>query len=73
LKFGIILYEENKKELMKKSREKVLSELEIKYVIMDCSCMNYVDSQGVNEILNVTYIFLFALFYLIATSIEYFS
>ena len=58
---------------MKKSREKVLSELEIKYVIMDCSCMNYVDSQGVNEILNVTYIFLFALFYLIATSIEYFS
>ena len=73
MKFGIILYEENKKELMKKSREKVLSELEIKYVIMDCSCMNYVDSQGVNEILNVTYIFLFALFYLIATSIEYFS
>ena len=67
------MYEENKKELMKKSREKILSELEIKYVIMDCSCMNYVDSQGVNEILNVTYIFLFALFYLIATSIEYFS
>ena len=38
---------------MEKTRVHHLSQIEIKYVILDLSCVNYVDSQGVKAILNV--------------------
>lgn len=39
---------------MKKCREKVVGDPVIKFVILDCSCMNYIDTQGVNCILDVS-------------------
>lgn len=34
-------------------RTKILDALENKHIILDCSCMNYIDSQGVDTILKV--------------------
>jgi len=45
-------------ELKRKENSKPI---QIKHIIIDCSCMNYIDSQGVNTILQVK---LFAIFIL---------
>ena len=39
---------------MSQCRNRIVSEIDIKHVILDCSCMNYVDSQGVETIKNVS-------------------
>ncbi len=54
LKDGLILLDENMKNLMNECRNKVLSKNLTKHVILDCSCMNYIDSQAVNCILDVS-------------------
>ena len=32
---------------------KITDEIEHKHIILDCSCMNYIDTQGVDTILKV--------------------
>jgi len=48
---GMIDVKENKKNAREKIRRRELEKLEIKHVILDCSCINYVDSQGIQSIL----------------------
>lgn len=45
--------EENKKRITDKIKMKIMDEIEHKHIILDCSCMNYVDTQGVDTILKV--------------------
>jgi hypothetical protein len=33
---------------------KIISELPIKHIIIDCSCINYIDNQGAEAIMNVS-------------------
>ena len=48
-------YELRKIENAKKSKTPVQpNSYEIKHIIIDCSCMNYIDSMGMNTILNVS-------------------
>ncbi len=42
-------------------KKDVLKDLNIKHIILDCSCFNYIDSQGIQAILSVI-IFLFCMF-----------
>ena len=52
-KNGIIKLEDSLKAIKEKIREKELSHLETKFIILDCSSMNYIDIQGVQAILQV--------------------
>lgn len=45
--------EENKKRITEKIKKRAYDEIENKHIILDCSCMNYMDSQGVSTILQV--------------------
>ena len=50
-------FELRKLDDAKKSKTSVkASSYDIKYIIIDCSCMNYMDSMGINTILNVGFI-----------------
>ena len=43
----------NKKVIYEQIRQKRLHDIKIKHIILDCSCMNYVDPQGIHTILQV--------------------
>lgn len=45
--------EENKRRIIERVRSKHLSKIEHQYIVLDCSCMNYIDSQGVDCILKL--------------------
>lgn len=45
--------EENKKRITEKIKKRAYDEIENKHIILDCSCMNYMDSQGVSTILQI--------------------
>ena len=47
------LTEENKKEISEKIKSKHIEQLETRHVILDCSCMNFIDNQGVDAIILV--------------------
>ena len=47
------VFKESKKNIFDKVRMGILSEIEYKHIILDCSCMNYIDSQGVESVLKV--------------------
>ena len=57
-KYKVIKLTKVNPELKRKENSKPI---QIKHIIIDCSCMNYIDSQGVNTILQVK---LFAIFIL---------
>lgn len=40
-------------ELFAKAKQQVISEIDKKFIILDCSCINYIDSQGIGAILQV--------------------
>lgn len=44
---------QHKKRLTEKIRMRKLDEIPYKHIILDCSCMNFIDSQGVDTILKV--------------------
>lgn len=48
---GLIDLKENKKNIREKIRRRELETIETKHIILDCSCINYVDSQGIQGIL----------------------
>lgn len=47
---GLIDIKENKKNIREKVRRRELQEIVVKHIILDCSCINYVDSQGIQAI-----------------------
>lgn len=47
---GMIDIEENKKNILEKIRRRELQDIPIKHIILDCSCINYVDQQGIQAI-----------------------
>jgi len=50
-------FELRKLDDAKKSKKSVkASSYDIKYIVIDCCCMNYIDSMGMNTILNVRFI-----------------
>lgn len=48
---GLIDSKENKTLAMERIRRRILGKINIKHIILDCSCINYVDSQGIQAIL----------------------
>jgi hypothetical protein len=52
-KYNNIDKSKNKEIIVEKSKEKIIQELDVKHIILDCSCMNYIDSQGINAIIQV--------------------
>lgn len=38
-----------------KTVDEILNEIKLKYIILDFSCVNYIDSQGVNAIIQVKF------------------
>lgn len=51
---------------------KIIEEIEIKHIILDCSCMNYIDSQGINAIIQVNnFMFLNFIYFCLITFIYY--
>jgi anti-anti-sigma regulatory factor len=53
-------YELRKMENAKKSKKSVQpNSYEVKHIIIDCSCMNYMDSMGINTLLKVKKFFIF--------------
>ncbi len=47
---GLIDVEENKKIIREKFKRFKLKDIVLKHIVLDCSCINYVDSQGVQAI-----------------------
>jgi anti-anti-sigma regulatory factor len=40
---------------LEEAKEKVTQELKLKYIILDCSCVNYIDNQGVDTLIQVNF------------------
>ena len=39
-----------KKEIFERTKNKFISEIPLKHIILDCSCMNTIDNMGVDAI-----------------------
>jgi hypothetical protein len=46
-----------KKEIFETTKNKFISEIPLKHIILDCSCMNAIDNMGVDAIIQVIFIF----------------
>ena len=54
----IQFFKKEKKNLVmpnffEEAKEKVTQQLTLKYIILDCSCINYIDNQGVDTLIQV--------------------
>jgi hypothetical protein len=45
---------EIKRNMFENAKMEIISELPIKHIIIDCSCINYIDHQGAEAIMNVS-------------------
>ncbi len=48
---GMVNIKESKLVIKERVRNKHLNEINIKHIILDCSCINYCDSQGIQAVL----------------------
>ena len=46
-----------KKEIFETTKNRFISEIPLKHIILDCSCMNTIDNMGVDAIIQVILIF----------------
>lgn len=53
MKFNVLLFEPQVHNIELSTREKIISEIPLKHVILDCSPFNFIDSMGANAILQV--------------------
>lgn len=49
--YGLVDLKENKLIIKERIRNKHLNEINIKHIILDCSCINHCDSQGIQAVL----------------------
>ncbi len=40
---------------LEEAKEKATQQLTLKYIILDCSCINYIDNQGVDTLIQVNF------------------
>ncbi len=45
--------------------DSILDNLKLRHIIIDMSCVNYIDSMGINEILHVSFLYFNCMIYFI--------